>query len=60
MSVLLILILVVGIIVGILLPTTSRSTPIKYAQTDSKLDDVDDMVLYGEVTKDPFYNIMGE
>ena len=51
------IIFVVGIIAGVLYTCLStkkeRHQPPKFPD---RLDDVDEMVLWGEVTNDPFYN----
>jgi hypothetical protein len=53
-----ILVFVIGIICGAVslrLPISKhRRQPVKHS-VDSQLDTVDEMVLWGEVTNDPFY-----
>lgn len=48
-----ILVFVVGLMVGMVVPTAPASPKRSYPKCH--LDDVDEMVLWGEVTNDPFY-----
>lgn len=53
-----VVVFLVGIVVGILhrcLSTSPQRSPLQRRVVNNRLDDVDQMVLWGEVTNDTFY-----
>lgn len=58
MEALLLVLFAMGVGVGLLVRAFSRpDLKPKFKKSESRLDDVDHMVLYGEVTNDDFYGM---